>query len=160
MIDFTSIRNIIISGLSDYLDVLVIDSSSVNEKPDYPYFSFTVTTSFSEEFENPKENSFYDDENIYKEDGNITFSFKSLSNNTDESINNAIKAVKYFKLYGVDYLYENNISIKEVTNVENRNALMIEVYEVTNGFDVIFRVESNLIKDIINIEDVNVDINT
>lgn len=159
MIDHITIRNNIINGLHNYLGVLVIQGNSVNEKPDYPYFSYIITTTFNEEFENPKENSFNQLTNTRKEDGTIVFSFKSLSNNLDESINKALLAHKYFKLDGIDELYENGITVKEVTSVQNRDIMLIEQYEFTNGFDVIFRIESNLTKNIINIENVNIEIN-
>lgn len=160
MIDINTIRNTIIGSLYNHLGFLIIESSSVNEKPDYPYFSFTITTLYKSEFENPREESTTDTINTFEEDGNVVFSFKSLSNDSDESRNNALKAYKFFKFTGVESLYENGISVKKVTNVANRNILLVEEYEKIEGFDVIFRVESSITQEVINIEEANIDVNT
>lgn len=160
MIDFTAIRNAIVSGLNDYIsDGIVIEAGTVNKKPSYPYVSFTAISPYNEEFENPKA-ILFDDSNekiIRIEDAEIVFSFSIHSNVYDEAHALALEVKRYFEFD--NQLSPSGIAIKDTSAIQNRDVLLVEQRERRLGFDVTIRVESVIESNVSVIENVNWDLN-
>lgn len=127
----------IIRGLESYLSTenrtckLVLANTNT-VAPDYPYVAYTSIQAVVED------NGSYGVE----EDGtrikqyDSVFSFTIQSNDVDESIRLAIKAMRWFSTVGTVYLSDNGIAVKRVGSVTNRDNLISAEYEYRNGFDV------------------------
>src|SRR5690606_33685666 len=74
----------------------------------------------------------------------MTFSFTSYSRDSDECLNNALKAFSWFKFYGVPHLKQKHIIVEELYSVTNRDVLLDIIYERRQGFDVVLRVPSRM----------------
>lgn len=157
MIDFVSIRNSIITGLNNHLSVPVIDGNTVNKKPNYPYVSFVITTTFSEDFENEKSLT-YDGANTTRtEDGQMVISFTTHSNDYDQSRLLGLNALSYFEFY--EELNANGIVVVNTTPLTDRDVLLVDTMERRVGFDTMFRVQSTLTRTDVPITDVDVNYN-
>lgn len=159
MIDFVSIRNAIIGGLSTHLGLDVVEGNSNFAKEDYPYVSFVITSTFSGEFENPKSEIYDDGVTTRKEDGRMVISFNAHSLDYDEAHTVGLDAISYFEFIGSEELYESNIVVVDTDELEDRNILIVDEQERRLQFDATFRIESVLEKNVTNIDEANVDIN-
>lgn len=157
MIDFVSIRNAIIGGLHTAMDVPVIDGNSTNKKPEYPYISFVITTPFNREFSNPREQTFSDTTQTRKEEITMTVSFNAHSNSFDEAHTTALDAIRFFEFES--NLYASGVVVINTLPAENRDVLLVDQRERRVGFDVLFRVESDLTRELTTIDDVDFDVN-
>lgn len=134
MIDHEGIRIAVASGLKNYLECPVIRSNQNEEKPPYPYLSFTVITPKSE---NKGTFGEYED-GIDRKAVKQIWSITSLSDNEIESVKNANKAVDWLERVGVTQLHDKNIVVQSVGTVNNRDNVLTTDYEYRNGFDVVF----------------------
>jgi len=161
MIGFVDIRNAIIGGLNAHLgsDVDVVEGNSVFNKEDYPYVSYVIISTFSGEFENPKSESYDNGTFTRKEDGRMVISFNAHSLDYDEAHVTGLDAISYFEFFGSEELYESNIVVVDTEELTDRAILIVDEQERRLQFDVTFRVESVLEKNITNIDEANIDYN-
>lgn len=143
MIDYESMWQVIVKGLSTYVGVAVIPSNQNAQPPSYPYISYTVTRPIGE---NKGTYSEHEDGTACKE-FTQTASFTALSDNELESVQLATKARAYFDYAGTVYLNDNNVVVQSVGGVTNRDNFLTVEYEYRNGFDVFFNLQ-----DIIEID--------
>ena len=133
MIDYENIRQIIVSGLRDYLGCAVIRSNQNAEPPSYPYCSYTIIT--------PKSNNSgtwqKHDDGVDRKAILQTWSLTFLSDNNDESVELANKANEWLDNVGTTYLNDNDVIIQSVGPVGNRDNILTIEYEYRNGFDVV-----------------------
>ncbi len=135
LIDIKNTESIIVAGLSEFVNCAVIASNQTAPAPDYPYVSYTVTTALDS---NVKGFCIAADGTRYKELNQI-WSFTSQSDDSIESVSNALRIKDYFDLAGNTYLSDNQIVAVKTGNIFNRDNIITINYEYRNGLDVTFR---------------------
>lgn len=134
MIDNDKLRETVVTGIKNYLQIPFIQSNQNAEPPAYPFLSFTVTKL---ESENKGTWSEYDDGKD-RQAVTQTWSISSLSDDENESITNASKAREWFDRVGRLYLKDNGVIVQSVGAITNRDNVLTTEYEYKNGFDVVF----------------------
>lgn len=154
MINFKIIRDSMISNLQSHLNIPVIDSNTVNKKPDSDYISFTIISLIAEEFENAKSILFVDTTKIQVKDVLQVYSFNAHSTSYEKANELALKCIEYY-----DFIfdsYADNITITGISNIQNRDIMIGEGRERRVGFEVSIRIESVVEKTETTIIDVPV----
>lgn len=134
LIDVDKLKQVVVSGLKEYLGCEVIRNNQNAEPPAYPYVSYTITTLAS------ANNGTYEEH----EDGTTrkqlaqTWSITAQSNSESESVKLALKAREWLDYSGRVYLTNNGVIVQSVTNITNRDNILTVEYEYKNGFDVVF----------------------
>lgn len=134
MIDNDKLRETVVTGIKNYLQIPFIQSNQNAEPPAYPFISFTVTQL---ESANKGTWSEYDDGKD-RQAVTQTWSISSLSDDENESITNASKAREWFDRVGRLYLKDNGVIVQSVGAITNRDNVLTTEYEYKNGFDVVF----------------------
>lgn len=134
MIDNDKLRETVVTGIKNYLQIPFIQSNQNAEPPDYPFLSFTV---IKLESENKGTWGEYDDGKDRKA-VTQTWSISSLSNDENESIENASKAREWLDYVGRLFLKDNGVIVQSVGAITNRDNVLTTEYEYRNGFDVVF----------------------
>lgn len=134
MIDYETMRTVIVRGLKDYLKCAVIRSNQNSEPPAYPYGSYTVITLASQNNGTWQQHEDGKDRLAVTQ----TWSLSFLSDNNSESVALSSKAREWFSHSGVEYLNENGVIVQSVGSVSNRDNILSVEYEYNNGFDVVF----------------------
>ena len=133
------IEKVIIQGLEDYLGepnrpCPVILANLNTPIPDYPYVAYTVTQRVV------SNNGLYgimsDGRRVKQYDCVISFTVQS--DDIDEVAELAIRMVRWFNAVGIVYLSDNEIAVKNVGTVTNRDNLISVEYEYRQGLDVTF----------------------
>lgn len=112
----------------------VVLANQVSPIPPYPYVAYTLTQARSEHG-----GTYGIDEN-----GNRTMEFDSVisytvqSDDEDEAVFLAVKAAAWFQEIGTTFFSDNDVYIKRVGAVTNRDNLISVQYEYRDGFDVTF----------------------
>ena len=134
MFNNSALREVVVTGLSQYLGVPVIRSSQNAPPPKYPYASYTVTV-----LENTKSGTWgrYPD-NIDRIPITQTWSITVQSDKEAESVELAIKAKEWLTHSGTTYLNDNDVIVQSATSITNRDNMISIEYEYRNGFDVVF----------------------
>ena len=129
----------IIRGLESYLStetrpLKVVSANQTTPIPDYPYVAYTVTQSVV------GNNGLYgimsDGRRVKHYDCVISFTIQS--DDMDEAAELAIRMVHWFNAVGIVYLSDNEIAVKNVGTVTNRDNLISVEYEYRQGLDVTF----------------------
>lgn len=134
MIDNEKLRETVVKGLKEYLNIPVIRGNQNVVPPDYPYLSYNVTT--LESANNGTWGEYGD--NIDRIPVTQTWSITVQSDRDIESVTLASKAREYLCHTGTCYLNDNDVIVQSVTNITNRDSLINIEYEYKNGFDVVF----------------------
>ena len=134
MIDYKSIRTVVQKALKAYLGIQVIRGNQSAPAPDYPYMSYNITTLAGANNGTWQEH----DDGIDRKLVRSIWSFSSLSDDWDESVQNAIKAREWFEHAGRTMLAEHGITVQSTTEINNRDNILTVDYERKNGFDVVF----------------------
>lgn len=134
MIDNEKIREIVVTGLREYLGIPVIRGNQNAEPPDYPYVSYNIIT--LESANNGTYGEYKD--GVDRIPVTQTWSISIQSNKYDESITLASKAREFLCHTGSCYLNDNNVIVQKVGEITNRDNLISIDYEYKNGFDAVF----------------------
>lgn len=145
MIDHRNNEIIIVEGLKSYLrddmrTCEVIRQNQVSKIPPYPYCSYTVTTPMAEHgggYSQDKSGALY--KTVLQ-----TWSFTFQSDDQDEALEFAMKAVDFFTADGRMLLSDNNIVVRRVRSITTRDNLLTNQFEYRNGFDVTFGILSKI----------------
>lgn len=143
------VRNALIKGLHDYMNLLVIQSSTIGDMPKYPFITYTVTSpylkvGFDEEY-TEEVNSTYQNRHVLHYER--VFSFTIISKDEDEAMDLCVKAIRYFSNDGVLELKDKNIVIVEITNVAARDNFITIDYDRRYGFDVRIRLADEEVRE-------------
>ena len=143
------VRNALIKGLHDYMNLLVIQSSTIGDMPKYPFITYTVTSpylkvGFDEEY-TEQVNSTYQNRHVLHYER--VFSFTIVSKDEDEAMDLCVKAIRYFSNNGVLALKDKNIVIVEITNVAARDNFITIDYDHRYGFDVRIRLADEEVRE-------------
>lgn len=143
------VRNALIKGLHDYMNLLVIQSSTIGDMPKYPFVTYTVTSPYlrlgqNEEY-TEEVNSTYQNRHVLHYER--VFSFTIVSKDEDEAMDLCVKAIRYFSNDGVLELKDKNIVIVEITNVAARDNFITIDYDHRYGFDVRIRLADEEVRE-------------
>lgn len=162
--NYTDIRNAIVSGLYNDIGVIVVPTDTNASKPDYPFISYKFTTLFRPDAKvktykaipSTDEQFEHDIEYTLSQQPQMIMSFSSYSLDDGESADLINQARKWFELVGRQYLKDNGIVVVDVTNIQDRTIQIVDNFEVRFGFDVRIRVYDETKTRIETIEKVNV----
>lgn len=134
LIDVDKLRQVVVSGLIEYLGCTVKQTNQNEKPPAYPYVSYTITTLAS------ANNGTYEEyaDGTTRKQLTQTWSITAQSNKESESVNLALKAREWLDYAGRVYLKDNGVIVQSVTNITNRDNILTVEYEYKNGFDVVF----------------------
>ena len=143
------VRNALIKGLHDYMNLLVIQSSTIGDMPKYPFVTYTVTSPYlrlgqNEEYTEEVNNTYQNRHVLHYE---RVFSFTIVSKDEDEAMDLCVKAIRYFSNDGVLELKDKNIVIVEITNVAARDNFITIDYDRRYGFDVRIRLADEEVRE-------------
>lgn len=146
MIKHSEIRNPIVSNLNEYMGIPVIQSEDSGEQPTYPFMTFSVNSPYLPLAHNSIEEIEEDGKSITRETEHFeqVYSFTVIGEDEDVVQDNLIKAIQFFKVFGIQVLKDNGIAIVEVYNAQKRDTFLTIDYERRAGFDVRIRVAHNL----------------
>lgn len=136
MIDYKHLRETVATGLREYLGVPVIRGNQTAAAPPYPYVTYNVTTIAGANNGTWQQH----EDGIDRLQVKSIWSFSSLSDDWDDSVNNAVRAREWFMHSGRQWLSERGISVHSATEITNRDNVLTVDYERKNGFDVVFYV--------------------
>lgn len=139
----------IVGGMETYLkgrvsNCKVILANQTAPVPDYPYVTYTVTQprieaggTYGVENDGTRSKQF-----------DMAMSFTVQSDDEEESVTIAVKAARWTEEIGTVYLGDNEIAVKRVGSITNRdNILANSVYEYRNGFDATFTTLERISED-------------
>lgn len=157
------IKKQIVKGLHEYLKVNVVPTDTADRKPNYPYVSYKITTSFKsntfalvDELVPSASSDFeYDIEVTRKEQTYFTISINAYCEDEDTALMIATKAADWFRFIGYYYLVDINVVVVDVTNITDRAQQIVDDYERRYGFDVRIRSARAITKRIETIETYN-----
>lgn len=141
-------RNIIIPQLSASLGYPVIEADHVAEAPEGPHLTYKVTRSYGQDTGMPSTIQEAKEDKLLThqtENYRATVSFTAYAfDNTEQGIYGiaedlAQQARDWLDFQGYPILSANEIVIVELTEVQNRDAILVENYERRQGFDAIIR---------------------
>lgn len=143
------VRNALVKGLHDYMDLLVIQSSTIGDMPKYPFITYTVTSPYlhlgvDEEY-TEQVNSTYQNRHVLHYER--VFSFTIVARDEDVAMDTCMKAIRYFRNDGVLELKDKGIAIVEITNVTARDNFITIDYDRRYGFDVRIRLADEEIRE-------------
>lgn len=136
MIPYDMMQKVIVQGLGKHLGVPVIMGNQTAPAPNYPYAAYNVTTIASKNDGTWQQHADGIDRKLVRS----IWSFSTLSDDWEESVNLAIKARSWFDHTGRTLLSEHGITVQSVTDITNRDNILTVEYERKNGFDVVFYV--------------------
>ncbi len=143
------VRNALVKGLYDYMNLLVIQSSTIGDMPKYPFISYTVTSPYlrlgQDEEYTEEVNSTYQNRHVLHYER--VFSFTIVSKDEDEAMDKCMQAIRYFRNDGVLELKDKGITIVEISNVQARDNFITIDYDRRYGFDVRIRLADEEVRE-------------
>lgn len=145
--DYAEIRNVIVSGLHQYLQKPVVPTDTTQPKPPYPFVSYKFTTLYRPDAPVmirspvPSTDSDFEQDVEYtlQEQPQMVLSISTYSLDEAEAYGLAIQVLNWFKLHGYRYLKELNLIIVSTTALQDRSILLVDNFEKRIGFDVTLR---------------------
>lgn len=150
---FKEVRNLIVSGLHEYMGLYVILSNQLNPELDYPFVIYSVTAPYIPENGMGEYHAAKNIEGTITEtrteQSTCTFSFTICSTDRemngkyilgeDEALELAEKAQGWFLHAGYEYISGKGLTVVDVANVQDRSFLQVDEEARRYGFDVILR---------------------
>lgn len=136
MIPYDSMKEIVATGLKEYLGIPVIRGNQIEQAPALPYGTYNVTTIAGANNGTWQEHTDGKDRKQVRSIWSLSFMAKDWA----ESVNYAIKAREWFEHSGRVALSEHGITVQSTTEITNRDNILTVEYERKNGFDVVFYV--------------------
>ncbi len=149
MIDIVAIRNFIVAEMHFYTDLPVVPTDTVSPRPDMPFYSYKFTSPYIPEPGQPI-SKYENISNIWLrkwryEMPKMVMSVNAYDSDIDDCYQAALNMRRYFEVEGRFPLSSEGIVVVAVEPVQDRTVLLNEVsYEFRAGFDVIFRVTSEI----------------
>ena len=140
------------------MEIPVIQSEDTGEQPAYPFMTFSLNSPYLPLGHNSSEEIEEEDKLITREIEHFEqiYSFTVVGEDEDEVQDNLMKAIQFFKVFGVQKLKDYNIVIVEVYNAQKRDNFLTIDYERRAGFDVKIRVAHSLDKENEVIEEITI----
>ncbi len=180
MIDFAAFRNNIRTGLQTYLrnyyaGILVIQinpdagkpKNPATNKPALPYMTMNFTSPYIPEgmqaietietIPHPGPNWSHDIEYTRHSNDTMSASWNVYDNDIDRAHSVALRAQQWFAYDGLDYLRTKGVVVVSRTAVQNRDVFLVDQWDRRLGFDVIFRVLSEIKRVVPTIESADIE---
>lgn len=163
--DYRKIRNDIVKGLRNFLDVDIVPTDDIGKKPKYPYISYKFTTLkipqgshnlLIDIVPSTNENFEHDIEYTREEQPKMVISISTYSTDDVESYQLALDIESWFKFHGYSYLKDNGIVVVNTSNIQDRTIQIVDNYEKRQGLDVTIRVTSIEKMIVENMEKINI----
>ena len=143
------VRNALIKGLYDYMNMLVIQSSTIGDMPKYPFITYTVTSPYlrlgvDEEYTEQVNDTIQNRHVLHYE---RVFSFTIVAKDEDVAMDKCMQAMRYFRNDGVLELKDKGIAIVEISNVTARDNFITIDYDRRYGFDVRIRLADEEVRE-------------
>lgn len=140
-INIQDIRQVIVEGIHNYTGLNSVDTDNPHNRPDYPYYSYKITSYNPYSYVGQSSMTDYGDR--YKEtvhlQPQIVISYNSYSNDVVEASGSIMKAWEWFKFIGYQELKNKNIVVVDVGSIQDRAVFLTPDYEYRQGFDVVLR---------------------
>ena len=150
---FKEVRNLIVSGLHEYMGLSVVLSNQLNPEMTLPFILYSVTAPYIPEGGTGDMQSSTSEDGAVKvtryEQPTCTFSFTICSADRqtkdgfvlgeDEALDLAEKAQGWFLHTGYEYISGKGLTVVDVANVQERSFLQVDEEARRYGFDVILR---------------------
>ncbi|KOP82006.1 hypothetical protein AMS60_05615 [Bacillus sp. FJAT-21945] len=129
----------IISQLYKDTNIRVVQANQTAPKPASPYGVYNITSPYIKGVGH--ENITYYDDNgeLYQkhtEQYRVTLSFNLYAATNETTIDLAMRVRLWFLFFAQEFIEEQNITVIEVGNIENRTTFLVDSYEYKHGFDV------------------------
>ena len=142
--------------MTQHLAKPVVPTDTASRKPEHPYASYKIITSYEggsfSLSDAPAPDSEYDVDVTRKEQAHFTLSLNTYSMDDDEARSLAQAASDWFKFIGYHYLVGCNVVVVSTTNITDRTQQIVDDYECRYGFDVRLRAARGLVKRLEAIE--------
>lgn len=153
------IQNALIPALKSFCGCPVIKADQKGKRPETKHVTFKFSSPDTKDLgmgieygEGTAETYKLIREETYK----VTLSFDAYSMDDTESVELASQVRKWFGFYGQETLESYDLAVVSVSDVQNRDAFIIDDYERRNGFDVVLRASNRLELDVGYIEKVEI----
>ena len=147
MLNTENQREIVATGLNNYLGCKVVRTNQTAEMPAFPFLGYNITTLASE---NKGTYGEYED-GIARKPVLQTYSFTAHSDDYTQAVELANKAHQWLEFVGTQYLNDNDAIVQSVGSVTDRSNLLTSGYIYSFGFDCFF-----LMYDEINLAEVEI----
>lgn len=163
MINYTQVRDAIVTNLTAYMGIPVAMSEQNAPKPPYPYLTckfpglYIPSTSHAAELQAtvPGSEGFqYDIQLTRLEQMTFILSVTAYSEAMDEAENKIYQALDWFNYTGYQTLKSNGLIVFNITQVQDQDTLIVDDYEHRKTFDVTLRIASETIRTLETIESV------
>ena len=140
-INIQDVRNVIVEGINKHTAQETVDTDNPHTRPEYPYYSYKVTSYLPYEFIG--QTTIEEAEDKYKEtmylQPQIVISFNSYAADVVMAYESILKAWEWFKFVGYQELKNHNIVVVEVGAIQDRTVFLSPDYQYRQGFDVTLR---------------------
>lgn len=136
MIDYAKYRPAVAKGVSEYVGVPVIRGNQNAPAKAKHYLTYNITTLAGKNDGTWQKHADGVDRLLVKS----IWSFTSISDSWETSVNNAVKAREWITHVGRAALSALGITVQSATDINNRDNVLSVEYERKNGFDVVFYV--------------------
>ncbi|WP_423892808.1 phage neck terminator protein [Filifactor alocis] len=156
------IRNKIIEKMTDMLGFPVIQSNQTEDRPPYPFLTYTIISSntpergmgnYLQEVIPSESNEFKSDvKEILQLQPQFFISFTAYSQDDFEAEDVAKRAYDLLKFKLYYFLRSIDVTVIEIKNFGNRSVLEVDDYERRCGFDVRFRTSYKIERSVETVE--------
>lgn len=137
-----TIRDTLIPRLHAFCGVPIIEADSAGNRPTGAHATYKFTRPYGKDVGRADEITKIESggyKMIMQENYKMTISITAYDKDNDISYALAQEIYDWFGFHGADILSLANVVVVEKTDVQNRDAFVVEEYERRNGFDVIIR---------------------
>lgn len=148
------------NGVYEDTGLFIVDTDNNNRKPKYPFYSYKITTL---QLDNNQEGAvhieFVNDtaNETMQLDSKMILSLNAYSDTADEAYSKALRLWEYFKFRGKLYLYNGNIAVVNISDIQDRTIYIADKFEYRYGFDVNLRVLHDIEREVGVIETYTID---
>jgi len=134
-----AIKNTLIAQIFKDMGIRIVKANQTSQKPPLPYGVYNVTSSFIKGVGLANE-SFYESDSLFyhkkDEQYKMTISINFYGVDEETTIDMAKNVRQWFLFLGEEFIQDQNMTVINVGNIENRTTFLVDSYEYKHGFDV------------------------
>lgn len=153
MLQIAPIRLAIQDGIFAATQVEVIRGEGGGDQPPYPFVVYKLLLGQKIGREN---RTIQTKGELYEQQMELTVSLSCYSNNIGEAETLAYQVLQYFEIEGVEKLQQQNIVVVQTTELTDRTTFVTMGYEYRIGFDVRLRVKAYVVRDVHDIQSIQI----
>ncbi|MFP7414360.1 phage neck terminator protein [Priestia filamentosa] len=119
--------------------ISIIKGNTTTPRPFLPYGVYNITSPYIKGRGRGSITQFTQDDKAYEKrtaEYKMTISFTFFGKDVETTIELATKVHDWFLFLGESFILENNLSVRQVGNIQDRTTFLVEHYEYKHGFDV------------------------